>query len=89
MVKSIIENNKSILDQADQHPPPPPATTAQEEAIVETSLRLTREVFALAGQTAKIMNGSVPHERLKYYTVNEFMEQLQNLLHENKNYFLL
>ena len=89
MVKSIIENNKSILDQADQHPhqhpPPPPATTAQEEAIVETSLRLTREVFALAGQTAKIMNGSVPHERLKYYTVNEFMEQLQNLLHENKN----
>ena len=84
MVKSIIENNKSILDQADQHPPPP-ATTAQEEAIVETSLRLTREVFALAGQTAKIMNGSVPHERLKYYTVNEFMEQLQNLLHENKN----
>ena len=85
MVKSIIENNKSILDQADQHPSPPPATTAQEEAIVETSLRLTREVFALAGQTAKIMNGSVPHERLKYYTVNEFMEQLQNLLHENKN----
>ena len=84
MVKSIIENNKSILDQADQ-PPPPPATTAQEEAIVETSLRLTREVFALAGQTAKIMNGSVPHERLKFYTVNEFMEQLQNLLHENKN----
>ena len=84
MVKSIIENNKSILDQADQHPPPP-ATTAQEVAIVETSLRLTREVFALAGQTAKIMNGSVPHERLKYYTVNEFMEQLQNLLHENKN----
>ena len=86
MVKSIIENNKSILDQADQRRPPPPlATTAQEEAIVETSLRLTREVFALAGQTAKIMNGSVPHERLKYYTVNEFMEQLQNLLHENKN----
>ena len=85
MVKSIIENNKSILDQADQHPPPTPATTAQEEAIVETSLRLTREVFALAGQTAKIMNGSVPHERLKYYTVNEFMEQLQNLLHKNKN----
>ena len=85
MVKSIIENNKSILDQADQPPPPPPATTAQEEAIVETSLRLTREVFALAGQTAKIMNGSVPHERLKYYIVNEFMEQLQKLLHENKN----
>ena len=83
MVKSIIENNKSILDQADQHPPPPPPP--QEEAIVETSLRLTREVFALAGQTAKIMNGSVPHERLKFYTVNEFMEQLQNLLHENKN----
>ena len=87
MVKSIIENNKSILDQADQHPPSPPATTApaQEEAIVETSLRLTREVFALAEQTAKIMNGSVPHERLKCYIVNEFMEQLQKLLHENKN----
>ena len=60
MVKSIIENNKSILDQADQQPPT--TAPAQEEAIVETSLRLTREVFALAGETAKIMNGSVPHE---------------------------
>ena len=60
MVKSIIENNKSILDQADQQLPT--TAPAQEEAIVETSLRLTREVFALAGETAKIMNGSVPHE---------------------------
>ena len=55
MVKSIINNNKSILDQS--QPGPPTTTPAQEEAIAETSLRLSREIFALAGQTAKIMNG--------------------------------
>ena len=56
MVKSIIDNNKSILDQS--QPGPPTTTPAQEEAaIAETSLRLTREIFALARQRAKIMNG--------------------------------
>ena len=55
MVKSIVDNNKSILDQS--QPGPPTTTPAQEEAIAETSLRLTREIFALARQRAKIMNG--------------------------------